>query len=212
MQRIKKDPTWLILLREKYGRNGSFALWPHMNNNDPNSISYFIESNINICNPSVVLVGLNPTIDTTLLNPWCAFHYPGNDKNVKRMSKWLPYLPFKGAYMTDIVKDVVNRDSSKVISQWDNDVLLRKRSEMAFLEEMDILKQNDPAVFLFGGRVEKIWSDTSLGKKFRSRKIWHYSHQKKNSDMIKSWDDGAKFLGFKGYKPQIDSKFIFIAT
>ncbi len=113
--RIKQDdPIWLSPLREKYGGNGSFALWTNMNNNDPNSISHFVESNINVCNPSVILVGLNPTIDTTLLPPWCAFHFPCNDKNVNRMAKWLPYLPFKGAYMTDIVKDVYTPDASIV--------------------------------------------------------------------------------------------------
>ena len=191
-------------LRKEFGKVASFSIWPEIDKKNMKLVSKSIEDTALDFNPSVVLLALNPTVDTTIIDDWCAFHAYYPYSKTGRMAKWFKYPPFHGAYMTDIIKCVIETDSREVIRRWKNDPVLRSCAEKDFIREMEILGQNDPAIFLLGSNVSTIWEECMiLKKKYRAKKVWHYSHQGKNEDMIKSWDLASKELGLGGYNPPI---------
>lgn len=197
----EKSAPWFDALRAEYGKVASFAVWPPLGCKDPEAASRYVEACKSVFNPSVVLVGLNPTVDTTVLRDWCAFHVSYPRSREGRMSQWFSLPPFRGAYMTDLIKDVVETDSRKVKNEWKRSHSVRLNAESNFLREMEILGQDDPAIFLLGGVVESMWGDCQRLRRFRAKGIWHYAHQKRIEDMIMNWDSAAKELGLGGYAP-----------
>ncbi len=198
---MEDDIPWINELRDRFGGVVSFALWPEFGCTDNDRVSKFIEANMHRTNPSVVLLALNPTINTGILPPWCAFHVTYDGSKEGRMAKWFSFPPFCGGYMTDLLKYTVETDSAEVMRQWKSSTDLRSQAEASFIDEMRILRQKDPSVFLVGSAVARLWKQTSLCKKYRAKYIWHYSHRGKNSDMVKSWDMGSKQLGLGPYNP-----------
>jgi hypothetical protein len=191
-------------LRKEFGKVASFSIWPEIDKKNMKLVSKSIEDTALDFNPSVVLLALNPTVDTTNIYDWCAFHAYYPYSKTGRMAKWFKYPPFYGAYMTDILKYVIETDSRKVMRRWKDDPDLRSNAEKDFIREMEVLGQDDPAIFLLGGNVSSIWEECeTLKNKYRAKKVWHYSHQGNNANMIKSWDLASKELGLGGYNPLI---------
>ena len=100
-------PHELKALEDKYGHYASWAIW-----NPDASIKMdteVIATHIEQLHTSVVMVGLN--ISNALPQPWSNFHFGLHDRKLNYAFNQSPY---RGAYMTDIIKGEIDAKSSNI--------------------------------------------------------------------------------------------------
>ena len=94
-------------LESKYGMYASWAVW----NPDPTikMDTQIITDHIQQLHTSVLMVGLN--ISNALPQPWSNFHFGLHDRKLNYAFNQSPY---RGAYMTDIVKGEIDANSGNI--------------------------------------------------------------------------------------------------
>ena len=115
-------------LSEKYGSHSSWAIW---NDQDITDLSV-IEPNHMTLQDKVVMVGLN--LSAEIDKPWQNFHNGRNDYKLRQAFNDSSY---RGAYMTDLIKDHVNPKSNDVLNQLTEEAL--QDNFDLFYEEMEAL-------------------------------------------------------------------------
>lgn len=166
-------------LKENFGGHSSWAIWSPKLNEKPKSnigdLSLFDEENIKntskILNPKIVLLGLNLSrpLDKKLRN----FHDPGPHSQDFKLRFALDGTALSGAYMTDIIKDYIEADSSKlshITSTSNIDFHIK-----TFRDEISMLSKK-PKIFCLGRQVFKIVSKHFRNDEFSEVvQIMHYS-------------------------------------
>lgn len=134
-------------LERKYGRYSSWAIWDPA---DPRS-SDIVRKNIDQLNPKIVMVSLN--VSATIYEPWSNFRIGKNDRKLIHAFNQGEY---RGAYMTDILKDEVEVDSSNIRKKIKSGELDINHHVDAFKTEMkDVGASKDSLFILFGKIVEE---------------------------------------------------------
>jgi len=154
-------------LETKYSQHASWAVW---NSHDLEDTTV-IRENPSDLKTSVVMVALN--ISKHLPSPWRNFH---SRDHARKLMYAFNQSPYRGAYMTDIIKEYVEPNSLQLQKQ-----LSRGRLEVLphvemFREEMKDLGAKPEALFiLFGGNVTRVFNKY-LSEKFPNRiSCTHYS-------------------------------------
>ena len=127
-------------LKERFSTS-SWAVWGE----DDMSDTSVIEAHRDRLHSRVVLVALNPSgpID----RPWGNFHSPSpGDRKLRRLFNRSSY---RGAYMTDLIKDHIAPDASSVE---DIDAEVMHRNVQVFRDEMDVLGADASTLFVLFGR------------------------------------------------------------
>jgi hypothetical protein len=167
-------------IKQKHGSYASWAVWaeasekPKSNMGD---VSHFkTESVLSLLKNDVVMVGLN--ISRPVLEPFINFHDPtprANDFKIRYAFKGSAYY---GAYMTDIVKFLVEVDSPNVIKYLrGHPELIEKNLEM-FREEMQDLKTMAPVILAFGKDAHKILEKNLNKSEYHELiRLTHYSYR-----------------------------------
>lgn len=141
------DESKLQVLADKYGFTSSWAIW---NPDDISDLSV-IESNHLKLFMNVVMVGLNVSAD--IKEPWQNFHMGPNDR---KLIKAFNDTSYRGAYMTDLIKDHTEANSGKLLKDLTEDQL--KNNFKRFYEEMDVLGADKSTLFiLFGNQVKELF-------------------------------------------------------
>ena len=162
-------------IKKKYGRYASWAIWDETNIQDTS----IIEKNFQELHSDVVMVALNIS---TPLGDWGSFynfHYGKNGsirKNAKKICDAFNNSSYRGAYMTDILKDVVGADSSKIMTEVRSGNVSVETHIKRFNEEMDCIDATKNTLFiLFGGNVSSIFRKY-CGRDYKNFiEIFHYS-------------------------------------
>lgn len=153
-------------LKAKYGNVASWALWDDDNLRD----TRIIDNNIGWLNSHHVGVGLNISKP---VSDWSNFRSGIHDRKLKMAFN---KGRFKGFYLTDILKNVVNPNSKKVQELLkDGEIDLKPHIDF-FIQEMKDIKVNDETVFVTFGYDANLLFETYLKKEFPKNEVVHLKH------------------------------------
>jgi hypothetical protein len=169
------------LIRKKHGKYASWAVWVKGSGkpkSDMGDMAIFDDKLVlPVLRANVLMVGLNLS-RFTISEPFRNFHDPspsGQDYKIRFAFKDTEYY---GAYMTDIIKGVVEVDSKNITKHLkENPVVLADSLEI-FRQELRDLGAVSPLILAFGriayDIIKKNLSSAEYGKLIR---LTHYSHQ-----------------------------------
>jgi hypothetical protein len=147
-------------LEKKYAQHASWAIWDSNDLEDTN----VIRQNLADLKTSVVMVALN--ISRALSGQWRNFH---SRDHARKLMYAFNQSPYRGAYMTDLIKAYVEPRSARLQTQLsDGHVGLSPHLE-TFHKEMNDLGANTHTLFiLFGGQVTELFN-THLAETYPNR-------------------------------------------
>jgi hypothetical protein len=174
------DQKKFELIKEKYGCYSSWAVWADAGERPKDNIGdlsvFDIKNNPGLfqqLNPNIILVGLNTSrgsIKAQLGN----FHDPRHEGMDFKIRYALKNSPFWGAYITDIIKNVNQKECGKVMSYLKTHKQVEKDNARFFREEICDLGVHNPIIIALGEDTYTI-----LNRNFQSeytiKKIPHYS-------------------------------------
>lgn len=136
-------PSLFESLEKKYAQHASWAIWNHKAPED----TTVIRENLADLKTSVVMVALN--ISRALSGQWQNFH---SRDHARKLMYAFNQSPYRGAYMTDLIKAYVEPNSARLRQQ-----LLRGHVDLpahvaTFREEMKDLGANIHTLFILFGR------------------------------------------------------------
>src|SRR5438105_4020841 len=145
------DRTVFEQLENKYAQHASWAVW---NSRDLEDTSV-IRENLRDLKTSVVMVALN--ISRELPSAWRNFH---SRDHARKLMYAFNQSPYRGAYMTDIIKAYVEPSSARLQKQLVSGQLHVLSHVETFYDEMKDLGANNHTLFiLFGGDVTKLFNE-----------------------------------------------------
>lgn len=169
------------LIKEKYGYVASWAVWVDADEKPKSNIGdlgvFDINKNPHLLEqlkPEVVMVGLNfaRTVEKKIFGN---FHDPspyGQDYKIRYAFQNTKYY---GAYMTDIIKDLVLLEAGNVVSHLKNNPEFEKQNIELFRKELADLGAVNPLLIAFGNDafnvLNKYFTDT-----YEIIKVPHYSN------------------------------------
>ena len=131
---MKKEAYELV--KKKYGYCASWAIWadegktPKSNMDD---VSFFDDDQIHTkLNPDIILLALNFSKDIKFENNFQNFH--GKGGGAYKLRLMLKGTSFLGAYMTDIIKDLPEKDANKAYKIWKNPVIILAHSRTVYVK------------------------------------------------------------------------------
>jgi hypothetical protein len=169
------------LIREKHGKYASWAVWAEASDKPKSNMgdmTIFGDNKVlTILKPNVLMVGLNLS-RFTISEPFRNFHDPspsGQDYKIRFAFEDTDYY---GAYMTDIIKGVVEVDSKNIPKHLKENPSVLTDSLKMFRQELQDLGTVSPLILAFGriayDLIKKNLSSAEYGKLIR---LTHYSHQ-----------------------------------
>ena len=168
-------------LKSRFGYCGSWAIWskasdtPKSNVGDLSLLNTDLNKNLlNQINPNIVFVALNFSRETTK-EDFANFHDPRSMSQDYKIRYALQDSKLWGGYMTDIIKDYPEKSSNKMMSYLKKDSRIEKDNCKLFLEEMDLLKTNNPKIIAFGNDAYLILT-RNFKDKFNIIKVPHYAN------------------------------------
>lgn len=175
-------------IKEKYGEVGSFAVWAKQGGTPKSNIGdmsvFDLNKNpelLNTLNVNVVMVALNfarDKSDGTLSEPFKNFHDSnprGQDFKIRYAFEGTPYY---GAYMTDIIKNLVMLKSNDVVKHLKDNPGVIAENIKVFEKELEDIGAQKPVILAFGKDTYRILKE-NLNPEVYSKliKLTHYSHQ-----------------------------------
>lgn len=184
-----KDNPWVNIWADKAVRPNKlpyFSSWAIYGENDLDNKEVIEDEVISSLNGNIVFVALNFSSPLKSWGPWKNIHgnynvrwlLDGKNKNfnTEKIKK------YKGAYITDIIKNIIGSDASKVMNELDFENI--NKNIGWFFEEIELLGSDCIEMYLFGGAVGDLFRNyvqahKEFGK-FRKKvkkcqEIYHYS-------------------------------------
>ena len=150
------DITKFKFIKKKYGYCGSWAIWaeegefPSSNQDDLTILDPKINNNLlSQLNPNVVFVALNLS-SQKLSTPFSNFHSSKPLSKDYKIRFALRNTSFHGGYMTDIIKDLVKKDSREVVKYLKGNPNIEEKNIIAFRKELEDIGSNNPKIIAFG--------------------------------------------------------------
>ena len=172
---MELDRKQYNILKEKYGKVASWLIYYDDYGNHEKNYK-LIERSIDILNPKYVFCGLNAACHT--MKVWEAFHvkYQGGKGKLLR-DTFNASRVFRGAYVTDIIKEHVDPKSNNVRDKIKKNGINIGHNIKIFCQEMDDLRVNGtyPIVYAFGWDAYNIIAQSDINKLYSVEYIVHYS-------------------------------------
>ena len=170
-------------LQKKFGKYGSWTIWDDdgRTESDTSGMEWAEKIAVSKLNTKFVFVGLNWSVNEANPNcgkPWWNSHGGKNDYKLRFALK---DSDFWGCYMTDLVKDCEEPDSSKVV--------VDDKSLKIFREEIALIGK--PVLIALGRKVESALKK-NFGDEFEIVEIEHYANYGSKEDYKKSVMDALK--------------------
>lgn len=174
-------------LAEKYGMYSSWAAWNPASPAD----ARIIAEHQGCLKTSVVMIGLN--VSRPIPNTWQNFH--GRDHARKLMFAFND-SPYRGAYMTDILKGEVETKAGRLRKRIRNGSIDVKKHIDAFRAEMvDVGVREHSLFILFGRDVAQFFTRYLAGIYPNHVRCAHYSSWCSDAEWVeKSWDNSTRTL------------------
>lgn len=156
-------------VKSRYGRYASWAIW---NPNDVSDTS-IIEKHISDLNPNIVMIGLN--VSGSIDRDWRNFHSNHRGSSDRKLMKVFNNSVYRGAYMTDFIKDVIT-PKSILVRKYLKKPLINKYID-EFESELECIETNNPLIIVFGAdknEFTKVFKEI-FEKKYIVKNIPHYS-------------------------------------
>lgn len=183
------DRNTFDLIKQRHAGYASWAVWAEPTDKpkanigdlrvlDPDENPALLETLRN----DVIMVGLNFS-RPVLPEPFRNFHDPRPQSQDYKIRDAFAGTPYYGAYMTDVIKDVVEVDSRSLMGD-----LLAKPSVVTenvdrLLAELTDLKCDRPSIVAFGGDAHwVIEKHVPPGTYSRLVKVTHYSYRMKKGE------------------------------
>jgi len=169
------------LIREKHGKYASWAVWAEASDKPKSNMgdmTIFGDNKVlPLLKPNVLMVGLNLS-RFTISEPFRNFHDPspnGQDYKIRFAFRDTEYC---GAYMTDIIKGVVEVDSKNIPKHLKENPYVLAESLEIFKQELRDLGAVSPLILAFGRIAYYIIKENlSLVEYGKLIRLTHYSHQ-----------------------------------
>jgi hypothetical protein len=161
-------------MKKRCGEVGSWAVWDESKPQDPG----IVDSCIHELHSNVVMVGLNVSNGINL--SWKNFR-PGQyvwatNYNVLKLVYAFNRSAFRGAYMTDLLKEHPEPNSAK-ITRWPEYDKKHNEAIEIFLKEMKLVgATKDTLYVLFGKQVAKAFREERLSHFQKKVELIHYSY------------------------------------
>lgn len=167
-------------IKRKHGGYASWAVWADASENPKSNMGdvnhFHNDSVLSLLKNDVVMVGLN--ISRPVSEPFINFHDASpwaNDFKIRYAFKGSPYY---GAYMTDVIKFLEDKDSKQVLKHLKEHPETVEANLKIFREELRDLKGTAPVILAFGKDTHKILSENLNQNEYRRLiRLTHYSHQ-----------------------------------
>ncbi len=167
-------------LKKEYGKIASWTIWKLPINtakSNTSDIDFFEYNNIiGMLNNKYVFVGLNVsnTHGTQNIKPWMNFHSNYRYQNDYKLRYALINTKFWGSYITDIIKNYPEVDSSKVMSYLKKHEYIVQNNIREFEKEIKIISKDMPILIAIGNDSFNILKKYLINK-YKIIKIPHYS-------------------------------------
>lgn len=183
-------------LTEKYGKFASWALWDKTDESN----TKIIKQNIDLLNSKYVGIGLNISQPVSV---WSNFRGGKHDRKLKYAFNDFKY---RGFYLTDIFKGIVESKSKVILKQINNNQISINEHLEYFIEEMKAIKINKSTIFIVFGVENSIVSKVFkryFVPHFIKNDIINYYHYSYYSITDREWVNGIRKLCIKGDIDQI---------
>lgn len=181
------DRDTFDLIKNKYGDVASWAIWSDEGQKVKSNVGdlSILDPDVNgdlltQLNPNVVLVGLNisrGSIKTPLAN----FHDSRPEATDFKIRFAFKDGAYWGGYMTDIIKNFDQKDSSKVTSYLRKNKLVEEENVKIFRQELIDIGATNPTLIAFGRDVFDILN-RNFKDEFKILKINHYAYRMSKED------------------------------
>ena len=169
------------LIRKKQGKYASWAVWAEVSDKPKSNMgdmTIFGDKNaLPLLKPNVLMVGLNLS-RFTISEPFRNFHDPSPTAQDYKIRFAFRDTEYYGAYMTDIIKGVVEVDSKNIPKHLKENPGVLVDSLKIFRQELRDLGAVSPLILAFGriayDIIKENFSSAEYGKLIR---LTHYSHQ-----------------------------------
>jgi hypothetical protein len=127
---------------------------------------------------NVIMVGLNFSRLERNKEHWGNFHDPHRAANDFKIRYAFQGTDYYGAYMTDIIKNLVTLDSKKAVSHLEQNPDLVRENITSFRAELRDLGCRRPLILAFGrDTFQLLRKNLDPNEYSRLVKLTHYSHQ-----------------------------------
>ena len=169
-------------IKKLHGDYASWAIWSEQGEKPKSNVGDLSildpEKNsqlLSLLKPEIIFVALNFSRGGGMAAPFANFHDSnprGTDFKIRYALKDSPYW---GAYMTDIIKNFVEKDSKNLMNYLKKNQSFEKENIKFFLKEIDDLEIENPLIVAFGNDTYNILFKNINNLKIL--KIPHYAHQ-----------------------------------
>lgn len=172
-------------VRSKHGDYASWAIWGDEASTPKSNMGritvFDVKANpalLELLKPDVIMVALNFSRSERNTTPFGNFHDPSPWAHDFKIRYAFRDTPYYGAYMTDIIKNLVMLDSKEVLAHLrDYPEVLSENMEQ-FRQELRDLGTQAPLILAFGRIVFTILKNNLRPEEYsRLIKLTHYSHQ-----------------------------------
>jgi hypothetical protein len=175
------DKERYVLMQNNHGAWASWAVWRRQGKKPKEGIgdlTIFQEDYvIQLLNPRVIMVGLNLS-RLTISEPFRNFHDPSPQAQDYKIRYAFTDTEYYGAYMTDIIKGVVEVDSKNMPKHLKQNPDVLRDSLKTFREEIRDLGVEAPLVLGFGHLAFELLRENLPPTEYRKLvRVTHYSHQ-----------------------------------
>lgn len=168
-------------IRSNHGDHASWAVWAKAGETPKSNVSDLSvldpERNpvlLDTLRPDVVMLGLN--ISRPFFEPFRNFHDSNPSAQDFKIRHAFAGTPFYGAYMTDIIKDVVMVNSGDLMSYLRLNPALVAENVERMISELDDLKTDSPTVIAFGAHAHRLVAMHVPRSRYRRLlRVTHYS-------------------------------------
>jgi len=183
----------------------SWAIWDKQDIEN----TKIIEENIEELNGKIVFVALNFSTEKQDWQNWQNFHCDSHAD--KRLRDLLSDTKYKGAYMTDLIKNYHESNAEETIQTFKHDKGKRNNDIDFFFKEIELLKTENIEMYLFGKDLEWLFEkyvmehkdiDKLKQKVIKCQRIHHFSSQVTDFEAVASLQ-----LGLDVSKKQIEKKW-----
>lgn len=169
-------------IKEKHGPYASWAVWAEPDGRPKSNMGDLTVLDpdrnpalLGMLRSDVVMVGLNLSRDRP--QPFGNFHDARAEGQDYKIRFAFTGTPFYGAYMTDIIKDVVMLKSGDLMRCLAVNQHVVAESVERLLEEFDDLKSKSPTVIAFGGSAHLLAAKHLPANRYsRLVRVTHYAH------------------------------------
>ena len=169
------------LIRGKHGKYASWAVWAKASDKPKSNMGdmAIFEDNLALplLKPNVLMVGLNLS-RFTISEPFRNFHDPSPSGQDYKIRFAFIDTEYYGAYMTDIIKGVVEVDSKNIPKHLKENPGVLVESLEIFRQELRDLGAVSPLILAFGRKAYDIIKENLFSGEYgKLIRLTHYSHQ-----------------------------------